>query len=219
MADAWNLLGLLGGPSAAMSRDVDITSGAPSTAAQLFTGVPKNKEDGTLSFWNKPIGKAIGSILGMLAMGGLGAGLGAIVSPRARGLGAARGAGLGAASGTMMDIAQRRSASAAPANDMKLAIAAQQAQPTAEKVFNWLETLPEDKKKLAKESMLYGKVMDPYAQYMIPMLMQSQDFMKKIFDRLGKNFGDAKPSETPDEELGTYDATTGKFIPAKKGAK
>lgn len=111
-----DLLGIFGQSTGqTMGGDLALTRESPSTYAQLFTGTPKEE-----SFWAKPGGKALGSILSVLGTGGIGALLGLLGSPEARGLGAARGAAMGAGAGAMMDIGQRRAASQIPTVESKL---------------------------------------------------------------------------------------------------
>lgn len=96
------------------SSRVHSTAEAAQTGAQA--GSPKQ------SFWSQikegssPLGSTIQSLLGTLALGGLGAGIGAIASPGARGLGAARGFGVGAVKGIDQDIGMRKSAAQMPQN-------------------------------------------------------------------------------------------------------
>ncbi|MBP7209615.1 MAG: hypothetical protein KBA02_00300 [Paludibacteraceae bacterium] len=118
------LLGIFGQSTGqTMGGDLALTRESPSTYAQLFTGAPKEE-----SFWAKPGGKALGSILSVLGTGGIGALLGLLGSPEARGLGAARGAAMGAGAGAMMDIGQRRAASQSQAVEGKIMSDIMQAQ-------------------------------------------------------------------------------------------
>lgn len=87
-----------------------LTAGSPSTLAQLFSGAPQQG-----SFWDKPGGKILGTLLSTTALGGIGALLGKLMSPSGYGgLGAARGAAQGAAYGLQQDIGQRQAAAQAP---------------------------------------------------------------------------------------------------------
>jgi len=100
--------------SAATGKDhKTLPDQAPANLGQLLTGsTPKNmKKD---SFWTSKGGGALSSILGTAGIAGLGALIGAIASPGARGLGAARGAGFGAGFGALTDLDTRRAAASGP---------------------------------------------------------------------------------------------------------
>src|SRR5260221_546379 len=159
-----SLTGLNRGDTAATADNPKLLPGGVSSFWQLFTGVPKDNPDTPYpgghpsnvhttadaaetgaaagkaqhSFWSTQTGNTVGSLLSTLALGGLGAGIGAIASPGARGLGAARGFGVGAVKGIDQDIALRKSAAQEPQNlldaqlkESQQKISADQSQPQA----------------------------------------------------------------------------------------
>lgn len=107
-------------PDFAGSSRVSSTADAPQVG--LSAGSPKQ------SFWATPAGSTLQSLLGTLALGGLGAGIGAIASPGARGLGAARGFGVGAVKAIDQDLAMRKSAAQIPSNLLDEQLRAMQLQ-------------------------------------------------------------------------------------------
>lgn len=73
-------------------------------------------------FWQSRGGDILKSLMGMLAFGGLGAGIGAMSSPGAEGLGARRGAAYGMGTGFLTDLAARQAGAGAQIKGRKLDI-------------------------------------------------------------------------------------------------
>lgn len=116
------------------SHPSNVSTTAEAAMAGEKAALPKQ------SFWQSEGGNVVKSLLGTLALGGLGAGIGAIASPGARGLGAARGFGIGSATGLQQDIGMRKAAAGAPANLMDELLKQQQVQsqtiPTSYKEYS-----------------------------------------------------------------------------------
>ncbi len=121
----------IAGPIAGAISPGEIEVGGPGTSGQLLLGTPRGQRRGILTgqqleqadilkktkkpgFWGKRGGKLLGSILSILGTAGLGAGLGALSGGRA---GAGRGATIGGTMMTLLDLAQRQAAAAAPATE------------------------------------------------------------------------------------------------------
>lgn len=157
MANGYSLAQIFGSQALGGLNDqkVDLLPGDPATLAQMYTGTPKEG-----SFWNSKGGSVLGSLLSSLALGAIGAGIGAIANPRQRGAGAAQGFGIGTGLGAIQDLTQRKAASAGSGNLVKTALEKSKQQSTVE------SALP-----AAIKTWQYGMATDPDA-----MLKKFPDF-------------------------------------------
>lgn len=156
-----------------------------SNAGTNATGAPaqSNKQ----SFWNTTGGGIASSLLGILALGGLGAGIGAISGGRR---GAANGASYGMGLGTLQDLALRKEGMEAPYNQQQAAIKAAELanaqKGTLQKDIEFMKANPEDKSLIED----YKKMQNPYGEANIALRAAGQEIQKQNLDLNQQKFRD-----------------------------
>ena len=132
---------VLGGPSAALKERPILTEQGPGSIGELLLGRSLEKPSAGK--------RALGTLLGTLALSGLGAGLGALSGGRR---GAGQGAMLGGGLGIMTDIGMRQAMAQAPALEQerleKAKLAELQYRPTSIKEFEEYQLLSPEQKKM-----------------------------------------------------------------------
>lgn len=239
------LQALAAGPSAAASRDVTLGPGSPRTFFQLFSGMAQpqqqmpdfsgqpsplaglgaglsdgaqqKKSSGARAFIDKISGSPIGTLLGALGLGILGAGIGAISSPGARGLGAARGFGMGAGTGVLQDISMRRASAEIPANQQKIQLEKEKMLagqlPTSYKEWELGYTTPEARAAYPYSQLLKDKQINPVALANLGLSNQKFGFeQEKFSEQMGEKkriAAQLKPKEL--EEFKNFDDTDSQY--------
>lgn len=138
-------------------------------------------------FWESKGGGIMSSLLGVLALGGLGAGIGAISGGRK---GALNGASYGMGLGTLQDLALRKQGMEAPYNQQQAAIKAAELansqKGTLQKDIEFMKANPEDKSLIED----YKKMQNPYGEANIALRASGQDLQKQNLELNKQKFTD-----------------------------
>lgn len=154
-------------------------------AGTNVTGAP-GKSNKT-PFWETKGGGIVSSLLGVLAMGGLGYGIGAVSGGRR---GGAQGAAYGLGMGTLQDLSLRKQGMEAPYNQQQAAIKAAELansqKGTLQKDIEFMKANPEDKSLIED----YKKMQNPYGEANIALRASGQDLQKQNLELNKQKFTD-----------------------------